>query len=161
MRDPILTLTGAAIVAVAIGLAIVLARGGSRAGAGRSATEEIRQEQATARGVGYRWGIAGCAAAAAAGLDVAIVHGIGTSPTAGSGITVELGFAMMGLAVVWFIFRHHVLSYQLRIAAALYDTPDPAEPEQVRAADAVGRVLRLVLFLPGLFIVLAKLILRY
>ncbi|MDQ0867367.1 hypothetical protein [Arthrobacter globiformis] len=83
-----------------------------------------------------------------------------TSPSAGSGITVELGFAMTVLAVVWFIFRHEVLIYQLRIAAVLYDARGPADPEQVRAAEAVGRFLRLVLFLPGLFIVLAKLILR-
>jgi hypothetical protein len=89
-----------------------------------------------------------------------VVYGIGVSPSAGSGITVELGFAMMVLAVVWFIFRHQVLSYQLRIAAALYDAPGPAEPEQVRAAKAIATFLRLVLFLPGLFIVLAKLILR-
>lgn len=62
----------------------------------------------------------------------------------------------MVLAVVWFIFRHQVLSYQLRIAAALYGAP----PEQVGAAEAVGAFLRLVLFPPGLFIVLAKLVLR-
>lgn len=99
-------------------------------------------------------------AVAAAGLDVAVVYGIGTAPSAESGITVELGIAMMVLAAVWFIFRNEVLNYQLRIAAALYDAPGPAEPEQVRAAEAVGAFLRLVLFLPGLFIVLAKLILR-
>jgi hypothetical protein len=67
---------------------------------------------------------------------------------------------MMVLAVVWFIFRHEVLSYQLRIGTALYDSPGPAEPEQVRAVEAVGALIRLVLFLPGLFIVLAKMTLR-
>ncbi|MEO5318871.1 hypothetical protein PV761_09860 [Arthrobacter sp. CC3] len=160
MHDPFLLLIGVAIVAVAIALGVGLARGGSRTAAGRQPSEAIRQNQAAAKGVRHRWGLAGCVAVAAAGLDVAVVYGIGTSPSAGSGITVELGFVMMVLAVVWFIFRQEVLSYQLRIAAALYETAVPAEPEQVRAAEAVGSFLRLVLFLPGLFVVLAKLILR-
>ena len=67
---------------------------------------------------------------------------------------------MTVLAVVWFIFRHEILNYQLRIAAALYGAALPAEPEQIRAAEAVAAFLALVLFLPGLLIVLAKLILR-
>ncbi|APX03570.1 hypothetical protein [Arthrobacter sp. QXT-31] len=160
MRDPFLLLFGVAIVAVAIAAGLALTRGGSRTAADRPRAGANQQDQATASGVRHRWGLAGCVAVAAAGLDVAVVYGIGTSPSAGSGITVELGFALMVLAVVWFIFRQEVLSYQLRMAAALYDAPVPAEPEQVRAAESVGAFLRLVLFLPGLFIVLAKLILR-
>jgi hypothetical protein len=160
MRDSTLTLTSVGFAAVAVGLGIVLARGGGRTGAGSPVLEGFRQVHSTARGALNRWGLAGCVAAAATGLDVAVVYGIGVLPSAGSVITVALGFAMMVLAVVWFIFRHEVLSYQLRIAAALYDAPEPAEPEQVTAAEAIGRLLRLVLFLPGLFIVLVKLILR-
>lgn len=91
MRDSFLLLFGVAIVAVAIALGVALARGGSHH---RNAS---------------RLGLAGCVAVAAAGLEIAVVYGIGTSPTDGSGITVELGLAMMALAVVWFIFRHEVL----------------------------------------------------
>lgn len=160
MRDPFLLLFGVAIVAAAIAAGIALTRGGIRTAADRPRAGANRQDQTAAKGVRHRWGLASCVAVAAAGLYIAVVYGIGTSPSAGSGITVELGFAMMVLAVVWFIFRQEVLSYQLRIAAALYDTAVPAEPEQVRAAEAVGSFLRLVLFLPGLFVVLARLILR-
>lgn len=160
MRDPFLLLFGAGIIAVATALGIALTRGGSRTGPGRDSSGAVRQDQAATKGMRHRWGLAGCVAVAAAGIDVAVVYGIGTPPSAGSGLTAELGVFMMVLAVVWFIFRHELLSYQLRIASALYDTPAPAEPEQVRAAEAVGVFLRLVLFLPGLLIVLAKLILR-
>ena len=160
MRDAFMLLVGVGIIAVAIALWVALTRGGSRTAAGLQPTEAIRRDETAAKSVRLRWGLAGCVAVAAVGLDVAVVYGIGTAPSVGSGITVELGVAMMVLAVVWFIFRHEVLQYQLWMAAALYGTPGQADPEQVRVAAAVGALLRLVLFLPGLLIVLAKLILR-
>jgi hypothetical protein len=106
MRDPILLLSAAGIVAVAIALGIALTRGGSRTRAGWPPPEGNRQDQAAPKGARRRWGLAGCVTVAAGGLDVAVVYGIGTAPSAGSGITVELGLAMMVLAGVWFIFRH-------------------------------------------------------
>ncbi|MET3923453.1 hypothetical protein [Arthrobacter sp. UYEF20] len=72
----------------------------------------------------------------------------------------ELGLAMMVLALVWSIFRDEVLRYQLWLGTALYGLPRPAEPVQVKVADYVGAFLRLLLFLPGLVTVLAGLILR-
>ncbi|MCB5293845.1 hypothetical protein BJQ90_03307 [Arthrobacter sp. SO3] len=67
---------------------------------------------------------------------------------------------MMVLAVVWSIFRQEILRYQLRLGTALYDLPRPAEPAQVKAAEYTGVILRILLFLLGLTIVLARLMLR-
>lgn len=79
MRDPFLLLFGVAVVAAAIALGVALTRGGSRAAAGRPRSEAIRQDQAAGKGMRHRWGLAGCVAVAAVGLDVAVVYGIGTS----------------------------------------------------------------------------------
>lgn len=81
-------------------------------------------------------------------------------PPGGSGITVELGFAMMVLAAVWSIFRQEVLRYQLRFGTALYDLPKPPDAAQVRAAEYTGTFLRLLLVVLGFIIVLATLALR-
>jgi len=72
----------------------------------------------------------------------------------------ELGFAMMFLSVVWFLFRDKVVQFQLRVAATVLMLPTPTHPEQVRAAEKVGMFIRLLLFLLGLSIVLVKLSLR-
>ena len=100
-----------------------------------------------------RWELAGCIMLAAVGLEVAAAYGIGTSAPGGSGISVELGIAMMVVAVVWSIFSQEVPRYQLRLGTALYDLPRPAEPAQVRAAEYTGDFLLILLFLLGLFIV--------
>lgn len=107
-----------------------------------------------------RWVSSGCVVLAAGGLDIAAAFGLGTSSPGGSGITVELGFAIMALAAVWSIFREETLRYQLRIGTALYDLPRPAEPALIRAAEYTGVFLRIVLFLLGLVIVLTTVVLR-
>jgi hypothetical protein len=107
-----------------------------------------------------RWDLAGCLALAAAGLDVTVVYGIGAPSPARSGITAELGFAMMLLAMVWFLFRQEVVRFQPRVATAVFDLPLPADPGQFRAAETVGAFIRLLLFLLGLFTLLVKLVLR-
>jgi hypothetical protein len=80
MPDPFLLLLGAAIVAVAIAAGVASARGGSRNAARRPGPETIRQDQAPAKGAGQRWRLAGCVCVAAAGLEVALVYGIGVRP---------------------------------------------------------------------------------
>lgn len=75
-----------------------------------------------------------------------------------SGISVELGIAMMVLAVVWSILSREVLRYQLRLGTALYDLPRRTCPGQGRRIHR--RFLRILLFLPGLIIVLVRLMLR-
>lgn len=67
---------------------------------------------------------------------------------------------MMVLAAVWAEFRQEVLRYQLRIGTALYNLPKPVEPAQVKAAEYTGAFLRILLFLLGLILVLARLVLR-
>lgn len=144
MRDPFMVLFGGSIVSAAIGLWIILNRPGRRAPVSR-----VR-----------RWVLTACIVLAAAGLDIAVAYGIDTSTSGSSGITVELGFAMMVLAAVWAVFRQDVLRFQLRIGTALYDLPRPVEPAQVKAAEYTGAFLRILLFLLGLIIVLARLVLR-
>ncbi|WP_104172930.1 hypothetical protein [Arthrobacter sp. Y81] len=146
MRDPFMLLFGGSVVAAAIGFWIAFIRPGRRAAGRRIGVQ--------------RWVLAGCVVLAAGGPDIAAAYGIGTSSPGGSGITVELGFAMMVLAAVWSIFREEVLRYQLRIGTALYDFPRPADPALVRAAENTGVFLRILLFLLGFVIVLATLVLR-
>ncbi|MDN4643355.1 hypothetical protein [Arthrobacter sp. PsM3] len=154
MRDPFMVLFGGFIVFTAIALWIALNRPGRKGARTRSETTPAR------RTVRRRWELTGCVLLAAAGLDVAASYGIGTSSSARSGITVELGLAMMVLAVAWSIFRDEVRRYQLWLGAALYGLPRPAEPAQIKAAEYTGVFLRLLLFLLGLITVLARLILR-
>ncbi|SDP64890.1 hypothetical protein SAMN04487914_12326 [Arthrobacter sp. ok909] len=154
MRDSIMVLLGGSIVSVAIALWMALA------GPGRKGARP-RPETTRARRTVRRWELSGCILLAAAGLDVAASYGIGTSSSsAGSSVTVELGLAMMVLAVVWSIFRDEVLRYQLWLGAVLYGLPRPAEPAQVKAAEYIGTFLRLLLLLLGLITVVAGLILR-
>lgn len=155
MRDPITVLFGGSIVFAAITLWIALIGPGRQGARLQRETTQVRQA-----GVRRRWETAGCIVLAAVGLDVAASYGVGTSSPGGSGITVELGFAMMVLAVVWSVFRQEVLRYQLRLGTALYNLPKPAEPAQVKAAEYTGVFLRVLLFLLGLIIVLVRLILR-
>lgn len=155
MRDPFMVLFGSSIVSAAIALWIALNRPGRQGARPLRETTPVRPA-----GVRRRWELSGCIVLAAVGLDVAASYGIGTSTPGGSGITVELGFAMMVLAAVWSIFRQEVLHYQLRLGTALYDLPRPAEPAQVKAAEYTSAFLRILLFLPGLLIVLARLVLR-
>lgn len=153
MRDPFMVLLGGSIVSAAIALWMALTRPG-RKGA------RARPETTPARRPVRRWELTGCILLAAAGLDVGASYGIGTSSSARSGITVELGLAMMVLAVAWSIFRDEVIRYQLWLGTALYGLPRPADPAQVKAAEFVSAFLRLLLFLLGLITVLAGLILR-
>lgn len=155
MRDPFMVLFGGFIVATAIALWIALNRRGRQGARPRREAAPVRLA-----GVRRRWELAGCIVLAAVGLDVAAAYGIGSSSPGGSGISVELGFAMMVLAAVWSIFRQEVLRYQLRLGTSLYDLPRPAEPAQVKAAEYTGAFLRILLFLLGLIIVLARLVLR-
>jgi hypothetical protein len=155
MRDPLMVLFGGFIVFTAIALWTALNRPGRQGARPQRETTPVRQA-----GERRRWELAVCIVLAAVGLDVAASYGIGTSSPGGSGITVELGFAMMVLAVVWSIFRQEILRYQLRLGTALYDLPRPAEPAQVKAAEYTGVFLRILLFLLGLLIVLARLMLR-
>ncbi|MDN4646553.1 hypothetical protein [Arthrobacter sp. PsM3] len=153
MRDPIMVLFGGSIVSAAIALWMALNRPGRK-------SARPRPETTPARRTVRRWELTGCILLAAAGLDVAALYGIGTSSCARGSVTVELGLAMMVLAVVWSIFRDEVLRYQLWLGAALYGLPRPAEPAQVKAAEYIGVFLRLLLCLLGLITVLAGLILR-
>jgi hypothetical protein len=153
MRDPFTVLLGGFIIFTAIAAWIALNRPG-RQGARR------RPENTPARRTVRRWELTGCVLLAAAGLDVAASYGIGTSSSARSGITVELGLAMVILAVVWSIFRDEVRRYQPWLGTALYGLPRPAEPAQIKAVEYTGAFLRLLLFLLGLITVLASLILR-
>ncbi|MCB5291710.1 hypothetical protein [Arthrobacter sp. SO3] len=155
MRDPFMVLLGGLIVFTAIAAWIALNRPGRQGPKPQRETTPVRRV-----GVRRRWELAGCIVLAAAGLDVAAAYGIGTSSPGGSGITVELGFSMMVLAVAWSIFRQEILRYQLRLGAALYGLPTPAEPAQVKAAEYTGVILRLLLFLLGLITALARLIFR-
>jgi hypothetical protein len=150
MRDPFMVLFGGFIVATAIALWIAL----NRRGRPRREATPVRLA-----GVRRRWELAGCIVLAAVGLDIAAAYGIGSSSPGGSGISVELGFAMMVLAAVWSIFRQEVLRYQLRLGTSLYDLPRPTEPAQVKAAEYTGAFLRILLFLLRLIIVLARLVL--
>ncbi|MBT2521157.1 hypothetical protein [Arthrobacter sp. ISL-28] len=158
MLDPSLVLTGGFLVLAAIALWMVLNRRDRAVGWPQRDGSYPRTSLKTAA-PGLRWQLAGCAALAAVGLDVAVVYGIGAPSPARSGITAELGFAMMLLAVVWFLFRQEVVRFQLRTATAVFDLPEPADPGQVRAAESVGAFIRLLLFLLGLFTVLVKLVL--
>lgn len=150
-----MVLFGGSIVSTAIALWMTLNR--PRRHGARPQRETMPLKQA---GVRRRWELAGCIVLAAVGLDVAAAYGIGTSAPGGSGISVELGLAMMVLAVVWSIFGREVLRCQLRLGTALYDLPRPAEPAQVRAAEYTGVFLRILVFLLGLIIVLVRLMLR-
>lgn len=154
-----MVLAGGVLVAAAIALWTLLNRT-NRSAARAPRTGSLPRSQTQAAAPALRWQLVGCAALAAAGLDVAAIHGIGAKSPAQSGITAELGFAMMLLTVVWFLFRDEVARFQLKLAAAVFDLRTPADHGQVRAAETVGALLRLMLFLLGLFIVLVRLILR-
>ncbi|XAS68158.1 hypothetical protein V3C33_02145 [Micrococcaceae bacterium Sec5.7] len=160
MPDPFFVLFGGFLVSAAVALWIALNRG-DRIGSepGRN-DEQPPPPKNAATSVRRRGQLAGCIALGTIGLDVAVVYGAGIPSSGGTGITVELGFAMMLLAVVWFIFRREAVLYQVRIATAMYGLRTPAEPRLIKAAEATGAFIRLLLFLPGLFIVLLKLILR-
>jgi len=134
-------LFGGFIVSIAVPLWMALSgecRKGSRL------SPEARPDGQTAR----RWAQTGCVVLGAAGLDVAASYGIGTSSFAASGITIELGPALMVLSVVWSIFRDAVLRFQLWLGTALYGLglQRPADPDQVTACENVGSSLRIVLF---------------
>lgn len=154
MRDPFMVLFGGSIVSAAIALWIASNRPGRQGARPQRETTPVKQT-----GV-RRWELSGCIVLAAVGLDVAAAYGIGSSSRGSSGITVELGFAMMVVAAVWSIFRQEVLRYQLRLGTSLYDLPKPAEAAQVKTAEYTGAFLRIQLFLLGLIIVLARLVRR-
>lgn len=122
--------------------------------------QKISRPDRTPTPSALRWQLTGCAALAIIGLYVAAVHGVGVSSPARSGITAELGFAMMFLAVVWFLFSEEMVRFQVRAAAALLGLRGPVDPGQVRAATKVGLFIRVLLFLLGLAIVLVRLLLR-
>lgn len=153
MRDPIMFLFGGFIASIAIPLWMALSGQGRK---GSRLSPETRPDGRTAR----RWAQTGCAVLGAAGLDVAASYGIGTSSFAAGGITIELGLALMVLSVVWSIFRDAVLRFQLWLGTALYGLQRPADPDQVTAGENVGSSLRIVLFLLGLIIVVARVTLR-
>lgn len=146
MRDPFMFLVGGSAVAAAVGFWIAFNRPGRRPAGKRTGAR--------------RWVSSGCVVLAAGGLDIAVAYGLGASSHGGSGITMEMGFAMMTLAAVCSIFREEILRYQLRIGTALYNLPRPAEPALIRAAEYTGVVLRILLFLLGLVIVLTTVVLR-
>lgn len=155
MRDPFMVLFGGLVVATALALWMALnrpGRQGARAGLGTAPDRST--------GVRRRWALAGCVVLAAVGLDLAAAYGIGTFSPAGGGTTLELGIAMIVLAVVWSIFRKEVLGWQLRLGTALYDLPKPPDPAQVKAAEYTGTFLRLLLVMLGFIIVGAGLTLR-
>jgi hypothetical protein len=63
-------------------------------------------------------------------------------------------------AGIWLIFRTEVVRCQLWLASALYDLEAPLDPAQVNTAETLGRWIRGLLFLSGLFIFVLRLILR-
>jgi tellurite resistance protein TehA-like permease len=154
-----MVLTGGILVAAAVILWMVLDRRNRAGDVSRPGRSYPRPPLKTAA-AGPRWQLAGCVALATVGLDIAAVHGIGAPSPAQSGITAELGFAMMLLAVVWFLFRDEVVRFQLSAATAVFGLPTPIDSGQVRAAEKVGAFVRVLLFLLGLFTVLVKLVLR-
>ena len=147
MREPVVVLSGGALLALAMAFGFMANRPSLR----RNPDGWARRRR--------QLSLIACALLASAGLYVVLVPGAGIV-SAGTGISVELGLGMLLLAEIWFIFRREVVRYQLWVAAAVYGIQMPAEPAQIRAAETVGAWLRGVLFLAGLFIILLRLILR-
>ena len=159
MRDPLMVLAGGFLVVGAVILSMILSRRNGAGPVSRPGQKHPRPDLQRAAAV-LRWQLTGCAALATIGLDIAVVYGIGVPSPAQSGITAELGFAMMLMAVVWFLFRDEVVRFQLSAATRVFRLPTPIDSEQVRAAEKVGSFIRLLLIVLGLFIVLVKLVLR-
>lgn len=76
MNDPSMVLTGGILVAGAVILWMVLNRRNRAVGVSRPGQRYARQTLETAA-PGLRWQLAGCAALATVGLDIAAVHRIG------------------------------------------------------------------------------------
>ncbi|MGY3317269.1 hypothetical protein [Arthrobacter sp. TE12232] len=147
MREPLLVLSGASLVALALALGFIAGRSPLQ----RNRDGGHRQSRQLTR--------AGCVFLATGGLYVVLVPGVGID-SAGTGISLDLGLGMLLLAGNWFIFRQEVVRYQVRVAAALYNVQIPADPALVRTAQSVGAWLRGVLFFTGLFLLLLLLIFR-
>ena len=149
MREPLMVLAGAALVA----LAMVPVSAAGRAPLQLNPNGSFRCRR--------RLRLAGCVFLAAAGVYLILVPGAGIEiDSSGTRISAGLGLGMMLLAGIWFVFRREVVRFQMRVAAVLYDVQAPGDPVLVRTAESVGTWLRSVLFFAGLFIVLLLLILR-
>ncbi|WP_028275187.1 hypothetical protein [Arthrobacter sp. I3] len=99
MREPLMVLSGASLLALAMALGFI---------AGRAPLQRNRSGWARRR---RKLSLAGCVFLAAAGLYVVLVPGAGID-SAGTGISVDLGLGMLLLAGIWFVFRREVVRYR-------------------------------------------------